>query len=178
MAKADNIFLIGPMGAGKSTIGRLLAAELHLPFCDTDKAIEDRCGADIPWIFDVEGEDGFRARESSMLAELSEDNGLVLATGGGIILLAENRKMLRSRGFVVYLRASVDQQTARTAKDKNRPLLQAGEPREVLEQLMLVRDPLYTEVADMMVDTDSRSPKDVAKDIAKKLREERVRGIQ
>jgi shikimate kinase len=178
MAKADNIFLIGPMGAGKSTIGRLLAAELHLPFCDTDKAIEDRCGADIPWIFDVEGEDGFRARESSMLAELSEDNGLVLATGGGIILLAENRKMLRSRGFVVYLRASVDQQTARTAKDKNRPLLQSGEPREVLEQLMLVRDPLYTEVADMMVDTDSRSPKDVAKDIAKKLREERVRGIQ
>jgi shikimate kinase len=178
MAKADNIFLIGPMGAGKSTIGRLLAAELHLPFCDTDKVIEDRCGADIPWIFDVEGEDGFRTRESSMLAELSEDNGLVLATGGGIILLAENRKMLRSRGFVVYLRASVDQQTARTAKDKNRPLLQSGEPREVLEQLMLVRDPLYTEVADMMVDTDSRSPKDVAKDIAKKLREERVRGIQ
>jgi shikimate kinase len=178
MAKADNIFLIGPMGAGKSTIGRLLAAELHLPFCDTDKAIEDRCGADIPWIFDVEGEAGFRARESSMLAELSEDNGLVLATGGGIILLADNRKMLRSRGFVVYLRASVDQQTARTSKDKNRPLLQSGEPREVLEQLMSVRDPLYTEVADMMIDTDSRSPKDVAKDIAKKLREERVRGIQ
>jgi shikimate kinase len=178
MAKADNIFLIGPMGAGKSTIGRLLAAELHLPFCDTDKAIEDRCGADIPWIFDVEGEDGFRARESSMLAELSEDNGLVLATGGGIILLAENRKMLRSRGFVVYLRASVDQQAARTAKDKNRPLLQSGEPREVLEQLMSVRDPLYTEVADMMIDTDSRSPKDVAKDIAKRLREEQVRGIQ
>jgi shikimate kinase len=178
MAKADNIFLIGPMGAGKSTIGRLLAAELHLPFCDTDKAIEDRCGADIPWIFDVEGEDGFRARESSMLAELSEDNGLVLATGGGIILLAENRKMLRSRGFVVYLRASVDQQTARTAKDKNRPLLKLGEPREVLEQLMLVRDPLYNEVADMMIETDSRSPKDVAKDIAKKLREEQVRGIQ
>jgi shikimate kinase len=178
MAKADNIFLIGPMGAGKSTIGRLLAAELHLPFCDTDKAIEDRCGADIPWIFDVEGEDGFRARESSMLAELSEDNGLVLATGGGIILLAENRKMLRSRGFVVYLRASVDQQTARTAKDKNRPLLKLGEPREVLEQLMLVRDPLYSEVADMMIETDSRSPKDVAKDIAKKLREEQVRGIQ
>jgi shikimate kinase len=178
MAKADNIFLIGPMGAGKSTIGRLLAAELHLPFCDTDKAIEDRCGADIPWIFDVEGEDGFRARESSMLAELSEDNGLVLATGGGIILLAENRKMLRSRGFVVYLRASVDQQTARTSKDKNRPLLQAGESREVLEQLMSLRDPLYSEVADMMIDTDSRSPKDVAKDIAKKLREEQVRGIQ
>jgi shikimate kinase len=178
MAKADNIFLIGPMGAGKSTIGRLLAAELHLPFCDTDKAIEDRCGADIPWIFDVEGEDGFRARESSMLAELSEDNGLVLATGGGIVLLAENRKMLRSRGFVVYLRASVDQQTARTAKDKNRPLLKLGEPREVLEQLMLVRDPLYSEVADMMIETDSRSPKDVAKDIAKKLREEQVRGIQ
>jgi shikimate kinase len=178
MAKADNIFLIGPMGAGKSTIGRLLAAELHLPFCDTDKAIEDRCGADIPWIFDVEGEAGFRARESSMLAELSEDNGLVLATGGGIILLADNRKMLRSRGFVVYLRASVDQQTARTSKDKNRPLLQVGEPREVLEQLMSVRDPLYTEVADMMIDTDSRSPKDVAKDIAKKLREEQVRGIQ
>jgi shikimate kinase len=178
MAKADNIFLIGPMGAGKSTIGRLLAAELHLPFCDTDKAIEDRCGADIPWIFDVEGEDGFRARESSMLAELSEDNGLVLATGGGIILLAENRKMLRSRGFVVYLRASVDQQTARTAKDKNRPLLKLGEPRDVLEELMLVRDPLYTEVADMMIETDSRSPKDVAKDIAKKLREEQIRGIQ
>jgi shikimate kinase len=178
MAKADNIFLIGPMGAGKSTIGRLLAAELHLPFCDTDKAIEDRCGADIPWIFDVEGEDGFRARESSMLAELSEDNGLVLATGGGIILLEENRKMLRSRGFVVYLRASVDQQTARTSKDKNRPLLQSGEPREVLEQFMSVRDPLYTEGADMMIDTDSRSPKDVAKDIAKKLREEQVRGIQ
>ena len=177
MAKVDNIFLIGPMGAGKSTIGRLLAAELHLPFCDTDKAIEDRCGADIPWIFDVEGEDGFRAREASMLDELSNNSGLVLATGGGIILLEENRKILRSRGFVVYLRASVDQQTARTAKDKNRPLLQTGEPREVLEGLMAARDPLYSEVADIIADTDERSPKDVAKEVARRLKEEKVRGI-
>ncbi|MEH6549182.1 MAG: shikimate kinase AroK [Pseudomonadales bacterium] len=172
MAKADNVFLIGPMGAGKSTIGRLLAAELRLSLYDTDKAIEERCGADIPWIFDVEGEAGFRVRESAMLEELSGENSIVLATGGGIIMAEKNRKILRSRGKVVYLRASVDQQSERTARDKRRPLLQTDDPRQVLEELMAVRDPLYMATADVVVNTDGRSPRDVALEIARELGDE------
>lgn len=172
MGKYDNIFLVGPMGAGKTTIGRLLAAELSLPFKDTDKEIEERTGADIAWIFDVEGEAGFRDRESDILAELSESSPVLLATGGGIVLLDENRQLLRTRGYVVYLQTSVDQQVGRTSKDRKRPLLQTDNPRKVLQDLMDLRDPLYRSVADAVVLTDNRNPKAVAKEIAQRLSED------
>lgn len=168
--KLSSIFLVGPMGAGKSTIGRLLAAEVQLPFIDADKAIEDRCGADIPWIFDVEGEEGFRERESSMLDELTQQTTMVLATGGGAVLRADNRRFLVSRGFVVYLHASVEQQIERTARDKDRPLLQTGNPDETLRKLAEQREPLYRDVADMVIETDGKTPREVARQIASQLR--------
>jgi shikimate kinase len=164
-----NIVLVGPMGAGKTTIGRMLAKELGFEFEDSDKVIEERCGADIPWIFDVEGEQGFRARESAIIKELGEKTGLVIATGGGAVLAPENRIALAQCGAVVYLRASVDQQYERTHRDKNRPLLQADNPREVLSRLFAVRDPIYTELADVIVQTDSKSPKSVVRQILSKL---------
>lgn len=172
MAKHDNIFLVGPMGAGKTTIGRLLAAELNLPFIDTDKEIEDRTGADIAWIFDVEGESGFRDRESAVLDELTELSPVLLATGGGIVLREKNRQLLRTRGYVVYLQTSVSQQVDRTAKDRKRPLLQTSDPAAVLSNLMEERDPLYRSVADVIVFTDNRNPKTVAKEIAQRLSED------
>lgn len=158
------------MGAGKSTIGRLLAAELGLEFKDTDKEIEDRSGVDIPWIFDMEGEGGFRNREAAMLEELSQLNNVLLATGGGIVLRPDNRKTLAAQGAVVYLMTSVDEQVRRTARDRKRPLLQTGNPRKVLEALMAERHPLYEEVADYSIDTDGRSPKSVAQEIARMIR--------
>ncbi|MEE3112277.1 MAG: shikimate kinase, partial [Pseudomonadota bacterium] len=120
MQDLPNLFLIGPMGAGKSTIGRLLAGELSRPFYDSDHAIQDRCGADIPWIFDVEGEQGFRQREIQMIDELTQLTDVVVATGGGAVLREENRRALRDRGTVVYLMTTVEQQLKRTAKDRNR----------------------------------------------------------
>jgi shikimate kinase len=164
-----NIVLVGPMGAGKTTIGRMLARELGFVFEDSDKVIEERCGADIPWIFDVEGEQGFRARESAIIKELGERQGLVLATGGGAVLTPENRQALAGCGVVVYLRATVDQQFERTHRDKNRPLLQAENPREVLSRLFAIRDPIYTELADIIILTDNKSPKSVVKQILSKL---------
>jgi shikimate kinase len=169
MSKLNNVYLVGPMGAGKSTIGRLLAAELRLEFKDTDKEIEDRSGVDIPWIFDMEGEDGFRKRETAVLEELSGQNEILLATGGGIIMRDENRRLLTTGGQVVYLFTSIDEQVRRTKKDKSRPLLQTENPRAVLTELMEVRDPLYREVADIVFDTDGRSPKSVAQELARKL---------
>jgi shikimate kinase len=166
-----NIYLIGPMGAGKSTIGRLLSFELKLLFKDSDKEIEDRCGCNIPWIFDVEGEKGFRDREVAAIEEITLEKGVLLATGGGAVLRSENRFHLSGRGTVVYLKTSVDQQLARTSKDKNRPLLQIENPRQVLEKLMAQRDPLYTEIADIIIYTDDRNPKYVVQDILKKLEE-------
>lgn len=165
-----SVFLVGPMGAGKSTIGRLLAAELHLPFKDTDHEIEERCGADIPWIFDVEGEEGFRDRETAMLAELAEGEQMVLATGGGIVQRPENRELLLT-GFTVYLHTSVKQQVERTAKDRKRPLLQTEDPRAVLEALMERRDPLYREVAKLVVSTDNRTARALATEIANELQQ-------
>lgn len=159
------------MGAGKSTIGRLLSTELKLEFKDSDKEIEDRCGCNIPWIFDVEGEIGFREREVMAIDEITLESGVLMATGGGAVLREENRKHLKSRGTVIYLNTSVDQQLARTAKDKNRPLLQTKDPREVLQKLYNQRDPLYQEVADIIIKTDDRHPKYVVQDIVKKLRE-------
>ena len=161
-----NIYLVGPMGAGKSTIGRVLAAELHLGFRDSDKVIEDRTGADIPWIFDMEGEEGFRDRESAVLQELSQGQDLVIATGGGIILRSENRELMKSSGFVCYLTASIEQLVERTARDKKRPLLQVENPRQKIIDLVSLRNPLYVESADFVVNTDRRSPKLVAQEIS------------
>ena len=157
------------MGAGKSTIGRLLAKELRFPFKDSDKEIEQRTGADIPWIFDVEGEQGFRDREQAMLAELCDLGGVVLATGGGAVLRPENRQALRAGGRVVYLYTSVAQQLDRTARDRNRPLLRTADPGAVLRGLMEIRDPLYREIADIIVETDERPPRMVVQEILERL---------
>ncbi len=164
--RKSNVFLVGPMGAGKSTIGRLLAAELNLRFRDSDRVIEERTGADIPWIFDMEGEEGFRDRESAVLDELSKGQDVVIATGGGIILRAQNRSLMKSSGFVCYLTASIEQLVERTARDKKRPLLQVDNPRQKIIDLVALRDPLYREAADFVINTDRRSPKLVAQEIA------------
>src|SRR5690606_3405366 len=160
------VFLVGPMGAGKSTIGRLLATELGFNFRDSDRVIEERTGADIPWIFDMEGEEGFRERESAVLQELSNEENTVVATGGGIILREQNRRLMGSAGLVCYLTASIDQLVERTARDKKRPLLQVENPRQKIIDLLAIRDPLYQDAADFLVNTDRRSPKAVAQEIA------------
>lgn len=164
-----NLILVGPMGAGKSTIGRLLAKELRLPFKDSDKEIEQRTGANIPWIFDVEGEQGFRDREEAMLAELCELEGMVLATGGGAVLRDANRRTLHAGGRVIYLHTSVEQQIDRTARDRNRPLLRSSDPGRVLRDLMAIRDPLYREIADVIIETDERPPRLVVQEILQRL---------
>lgn len=164
--RKTNVFLVGPMGAGKSTIGRLLAAELNLRFRDSDRVIEERTGADIPWIFDMEGEEGFRERETSVLQELATENESVIATGGGIVLREQNRILMRSSGYVCYLTASIDQLVERTARDKKRPLLQVENPRQKIIDLLALRDPIYRDAADFIVNTDRRSPKAVAQEIA------------
>lgn len=157
------------MGAGKSTIGRLLAKELHLPFKDSDKEIEVRTGADIPWIFDVEGEQGFREREQAVIADLCREDGLVLATGGGAVLRQANREALHAGGRVVYLHTSVEQQLERTARDRNRPLLRTANPGQVLRELLAIRDPLYREIADVIIETDQRPPRLVVQEILSRL---------
>lgn len=164
-----NIILVGPMGAGKSTIGRLLAKELRLPFRDSDKEIEQRTGASIPLIFDVEGEQGFREREHAAIKELCQIEGVVLATGGGAVLRSDNRQVLSAGGRVIYLCTSVEQQLDRTSRDRNRPLLQTPNPREILTNLMAVRDPLYREIADIVVQTDERPPRLVVVEIIGQL---------
>jgi len=160
------------MGAGKSTIGRQLSAVLHKDFKDSDHEIVARTGASIPLIFEIEGEEGFRQREAAMIDELTRQDGLVLATGGGAVLSEENRTRLKERGVVIYLYASLDQLFERTRRDKNRPLLQTEDPRGKLEEMMAVRDPLYREVADMVVHTDDRSIKSVLKEITVRLQRE------
>ncbi len=158
------------MGAGKTTIGRLLAQQLRLSFIDSDHEIEARTGADIPWIFDVEGEQGFRDREQQVIEELTERDGILLATGGGAVLRAENRRALSSRGYVIYLHASVSQQVSRTGRDKRRPLLQQdATPETILGDLMQVRDPLYREIADFVAETDGRGARTVAQEIVAEL---------
>ncbi|WP_077755264.1 shikimate kinase AroK [Shewanella psychrophila] len=169
MAEKRNIFLVGPMGAGKSTIGRHLAQMLHLEFHDSDHEIEKRTGADIAWVFDVEGEEGFRVRETQVVADLTEKQGIVLATGGGSIQSKEIRNNLSARGIVVYLETTIDKQVARTQRDKRRPLLQVDDPREVLESLAATRNPLYEEIADVIVKTDEQSAKVVANQIIEQL---------
>jgi shikimate kinase len=151
-----NIFLIGPMGVGKTTIGRHLARSLGLEFIDSDHVIEEKSGADIPWIFDIEGEAGFRRRERAAIEELTRRHGIVLATGGGAVLDRDNRADLDRHGTVVYLQASVDKILARTGKSRYRPLLQTVDPRARVEQILAEREPLYREIADIIVDTDRR----------------------
>ena len=165
MKSAPNVVLVGPMGAGKTTIGKLLAAELGLEFKDADKEIEERSGVDIPWIFDMEGEEGFRDRESAVLEDLCQERNILLSTGGGAVMRPKNRDVLSAHSCVIYLLTSVDEQVRRTGRDKRRPLLQVGDPRETLEKLMSVRDPLYRDVADIVIETDNRSPKAVAQEL-------------
>jgi len=171
MKKAlDNIFLVGPMGAGKTTIGRQLAREMKKEFVDSDHEIEERSGANISWIFDVEGEAGFRKREKKVIEELTGRKDIVLATGGGAVLAPENRKYLHSRGTVIYLMATIGQQVERTKHDQRRPLIQdVDDIRGKLTELMEIRDPLYREIADYVVITNRRSPKSVSTEIMKQL---------
>ena len=157
------------MGVGKTTIGKVLAESLGLEFVDSDREIERVTGADIPWIFDVEGEEGFRDREQQVVAEMTEWDDLVLATGGGVVLRPENRTALAGRGFVIYLYASIEEQVRRTRRDRRRPLLLKGDPEQVLRDLMEIRDPLYREIADHIIETDACSPKSVAQRLVKEL---------
>ena len=169
MKHPRNIFLVGPMGAGKSAVARHLARSLHLSFIDSDDEIEARTGVDIPFIFEKEGEAGFRKREAVVIEDLTANDGIVLATGGGAILDAENRKFLGGRGFVVYLYTTVEQQLRRTARGRERPLLENGDRREILESLLEISDPLYREVADLVVETDGRKVHSVAEEIIRNL---------
>jgi len=175
MRHPSRVFLVGPMGSGKSTIGKQLAAALGLGFQDSDHEIQRRTGVDIPTIFAFEGEAGFRAREKSVIDALTAFDGQVLATGGGAILDPDNRRVLSSRGIVIYLHCSPEQQHRRTSHDRNRPLLQTDDPLQRLRDLMAVRDPLYREAADFVVSTEKRSAASVVKEIVRLL-EERGRG--
>ncbi len=162
-----SIYLIGPMGAGKSTIGRLLAKTLGISFADSDKEIERKTGVSIPMIFEYEGESGFRKREAEMIEELTGLDDIVLATGGGSVLLPENRSRLRDRGFVVYLHCPVDKQLERTHKDSNRPLLKTDNPRQRLTDLFAIREPIYRGLADCVVDAGQASSRSVVRQILK-----------
>ena len=165
MKKPQNLFLVGPMGAGKSAVGRQLARLLHFDFVDSDDEIERRTGVDIAFIFEKEGEEGFRTRETKVIDELSQRQGIVLATGGGAVISPENRNRLGARGYVIYLHTTVQQQLQRTNRGRNRPLLENADPEQVLTALMEVRDPLYREIADLTVETDGRHVKEVAAEI-------------
>jgi len=157
------------MGAGKSAVGRQIAKAMHLSFVDSDDEIESRTGVDIPFIFEKEGEEGFRKREAKVIDDLSALESIVLATGGGAIMDPQSRSRLGARGFVVYLYTTVDQQVARTVKGRERPMLADGDSREILEDLMALRDPLYREIADLTVETDGRRVKAVANEIIERL---------
>lgn len=152
-----SVFFVGLMGAGKTTVGRAVARRLNWLFFDSDLEIEARTGARIPVIFDLEGEQGFRVREARVIDELTRRQGIVLATGGGAVLRAENRQALAARGVVVYLRANAHDLWLRTRRDRNRPLLQTEDPERRLQALYEARDPLYREVADFVIDTGSTS---------------------
>jgi shikimate kinase len=157
MSKQDNLYLVGLMGAGKTTVGRLLARHYGCTFHDSDHEIEARTGVKIPVIFEIEGEAGFRKREEAMIAELTALSGIVLATGGGAILSAANRERLRKNGIVIYLRGTPEHLYERTRHDRNRPLLQTDDPLARLRELFKQRDPLYRETADIVVDTGRQS---------------------
>ncbi|WP_093428486.1 shikimate kinase AroK [Thiohalospira halophila] len=172
MQAPDRIILVGPMGVGKTTVGRQLARALNRPFQDADRAIEERTGASIPWIFDIEGEEGFRSRERGILDELTREPELVLATGGGAVLDPDTRRKLAERGYVIYLYAPAGHLYERTRYDRNRPLLQTEDPRARLEALMAERDPLYRETAHRVVETGNRPARAVVREIIRPWREE------
>src|SRR5919106_6680877 len=165
MPRSGNIFLVGPMGSGKTTIGRQLARHLHREFYDSDQEIEQRTGASIALIFEIEGETGFRRREQTLIDELTQLKDIVLATGGGAILNEANRRYLKQRGFVVYLRAPVARLFARIYRDRNRPLLQTDNPRRKLEEIVKGREALYREVADLVIDTYHRTVRQIIEEI-------------
>jgi len=164
-----NIFLVGPMGAGKSTVGRQLAKSLDKQFLDCDRELEERTGASISLIFELEGEEGFRRRERDMLDELTSRSDIVLATGGGAVLDSDNRTRLRSRGFAIYLDAPLDLLAERTSRDRGRPLLDTPDPRATLGRILHERDPLYRQVADLVVKTNQGTAKYVVREIVKHL---------
>ena len=177
-AVPGNIFLVGLMGAGKTSVGRLLAKGLGKTFYDCDQVIERRTGVKIPVIFEIEGEAGFRTREANVLQELAALNDIVLATGGGAILREDNRQVLRLKGTVIYLRASLDDLWQRTRHDRNRPLLQNADPRAKLEDLFAQRDPLYREVASLVMDTGNQSLGSLANRLEQRLREHLLETIK
>jgi shikimate kinase len=164
------IFLVGMMGAGKTTIGKSLAKALHREFLDLDHELEARCGVRIPTIFEIEGEVGFRKRECQVLDDCTLRPGLVMATGGGAVLAPENRNALRTRGVVIYLRANVDELYRRTSRDRNRPLLATADPRGTLRSLLELREPLYREVADIVMDTGSTSIAQLVAQVVERLK--------
>ncbi|CAL4323872.1 Shikimate kinase 1 [Buchnera aphidicola (Pterocallis alni)] len=171
MVDKRNLFLIGPMGAGKSTIGRQLAKELNMDFYDSDQEIEKRTGVDISWVFDIEGEEGFRKREEKIINELTSINKIVLATGGGSILSKKIRNVLSARGIIIYLKVTIEQQLIRTKMSKNRPLLNGSQPKEViLKDISIARNPLYEEISDIIVHTDNKSTKAIVYQILNDLK--------
>ena len=172
MKHAGNVYLVGMMGAGKTTVGRLLARRLKLRFIDADQELERRCGVKVPLIFDIEGEAGFRAREAHLLEELTALDGVVLGTGGGAVLAEENRRRLAARGTVVYLRATPEDLYERVKHERNRPLLVTGDPLERLRQIHAQRDSLYRGIADVVVDTGKQSVLALTRDLIGKLGEQ------
>jgi shikimate kinase len=171
-AKQNNIFLIGPMGAGKSSVGRYLAKLLQMEFYDSDEEIEKSTGVNLGWIFDVEGEEGFRKREAGVIAALVKRTHIILATGGGTVVVPENQKNLAERGCIVYLEVSLKNQEPRVVNDIRRPLLQVDNRLEVMERLQEEREPIYQKLADFRVQTDNRSVRAVADDIIAWLKKE------
>jgi shikimate kinase len=171
MSKTGNIFLVGLMGAGKTTIGKLLAKRLHKTFIDCDHELERRTGVKIPLIFELEGEAGFREREVALIQELSQREDVVLATGGGAVLRPENRAALAQNGTVVYLNARVEDLYARTKHDKNRPLLQTADPQAKLDELYRQRDPLYREIADIIITSGPQNVHHAVREVERRLSE-------
>ena len=165
----QNLILIGPMGSGKTTVGKQLAKRTRMDFVDSDHIIEDRCGVSISTIFDIEGESGFRKRETKILSELCERSGIVLATGGGAITVEENRILLRKSGFVIYLKTTIETQLARTQKNNNRPLLENVDAEKRLTELMEERGVLYEQEADLVVTSGERIVSKVVDEIMSAL---------
>jgi len=173
----DNIFFVGLMGAGKTTIGRLIAKQLGLDFYDSDYEVERKTGVKIPLIFELEGETGFRKRETAAIEELCQLRNIVMATGGGAVLLPENREFLKNNGTIIYLRANVHDLWLRTRHDKTRPLLQGCNLRQKLERLYVERDPIYTALADYIVDTGAQSAADITNYIEQLLQPDHAKDI-
>jgi shikimate kinase len=172
MQGARNVYLVGMMGAGKTTAGRIIARRLKRPFYDSDHEIERRCGVRVPLIFEIEGETGFRAREAAVIAELTALENVVLATGGGAVLAQASRRNLSGRGTVIYLHAQASALYERVRQDRNRPLLATADPLARLQELYAERDPLYREIADLVVDTGRQSVQNLARQLLAQLRDE------